>query len=264
MPRDTQLPIGNGRVSFYAKRANALEDQNGFNEDIAIGGINTNATPDDTPPTAQLFMNDINFVSGGITDSNPFLLALLEDDNGINTSSGIGHDITAILDGDEDNPFILNDYYVANEDDFTQGQVYFPLRDIAPGVHTLKLTAWDTHNNSIMADIEFVVADNQGVTLTRVLNYPNPFTNYTEFWFNHNRPFEPLDVHVQVMTVTGKVVWTKNQSVTTTGFTSREITWNARDDFGQKLGKGVYLYKITVKSTLSNEQDSKIEKLVIL
>jgi hypothetical protein len=48
-------------------------------------------------------------------------------------------------------------------------------------------------------------------TLTHVLNYPN-FVNYTEFWFTHNRPFEPLEVQVQVMTITGKVVWTKKSN----------------------------------------------------
>jgi len=264
MPRDTQIPLGNGRVSFYAKRTNRLEDQNGFSQNIQIGGVNLNAPVDDIGPEVGLFMNDTNFVSGGITDSDPFLLAFLNDDNGINTSSGIGHDITGILDGDETNPFILNDYYEANEDDFTKGKVLFPLRDIAPGLHTLKVTAWDTYNNSAMNEIQFVVSESDGVELSRVLNYPNPFTTYTEFWFNHNRPFEPLDAQVQVMTVSGKVVWTKNQNLTTTGFTSREITWDGRDDFGQRLGKGVYVYKITVKSTLTNKSASKIEKLVIL
>ncbi|WP_124979549.1 type IX secretion system sortase PorU [Nonlabens xiamenensis] len=264
LPRDTQIPIGNGRVSFYAKRDNQPEDQNGYSLDLRIGGVNPNAPTDDIGPEVELFMNDTNFVSGGITDSSPFLLAFLNDDSGINTSSGIGHDITAILDGDEANPFILNDYYEADPDDFSKGKVYFPLRDIEPGLHTLKLTAWDTYNNSAMGEIQFVVSDVDGVQLTRVLNYPNPFTSYTEFWFNHNRPFEPLDVQVQVMTVSGKVVWSQNRSVTTTGFTSRDITWDGRDDFGQKLGKGVYVYKITVKSTLANETSSKIEKLVIL
>jgi hypothetical protein len=42
--------------------------------------------------------------SGGITNASPFLLAFLEDKNGINTASGIGHDIVAILDGDVSNP----------------------------------------------------------------------------------------------------------------------------------------------------------------
>jgi len=264
MPRDTQVPIGRGRISFYAKRTNIKEDQNGYSQEVNIGGINRDAPQDDLGPEIELFMNDRNFVSGGITDSNPFILAFLEDMSGINTASGIGHDIIGIIDGDETNPYILNDYYEADVDDFTKGKVYFPLRDIAPGLHTLTVKSWDTYNNSSTQEIQFVVAAGDGIELTRVLNYPNPFSTYTEFWFNHNRPFEPLEVQVQVMTVTGKVVWTTNQLVTTTGFTSREITWDGLDDFGQRLGKGVYVYKITVKSTLANEVASKIEKLVIL
>jgi hypothetical protein len=264
MPRDTQIPVGAGRLSFYAKRADQPQDNNGYNVDLQVGGINTAAPTDDVGPQVDLYMNDTNFVSGGMTDENPFILALLSDDNGINTASGIGHDITAILDGDEVNPFILNDYYEADVDSFQSGRVYFPLRDLEPGLHTLKLIAWDTYNNSAMQEIQFVVAGDDKIKLERVLNYPNPFTNYTEFWFNHNKPFEPLEVQVQVMTVTGKVVWSTNRSITTTGFTSREITWDGRDDFGQRLAKGVYIYKIRVKSTLSNQEAEKIEKLVIL
>ncbi|GAK93004.1 hypothetical protein JCM19298_3492 [Nonlabens ulvanivorans] len=264
MPLDTQVPIGNGRISFYAKRNGVQEDKNGYNLDVRIGGVNTAAPIDDIGPEIDLYMNDTNFVNGGITDENPFILAFLSDDNGINTSSGIGHDITATLDGNDVDPFILNDYYEADVDNFARGQVYFPLRDLEPGLHTLKLKAWDTYNNSAEQEIQFVVAENDNIKIERVLNYPNPFTTYTEFWFNHNRPFEPLDVQVQVMTISGKVIWSKNQSVTTTGFTSREITWDGTDDFGQRLGKGVYIYKITVKSTLSNQQTSEVEKLVIL
>jgi hypothetical protein len=67
-------------------------------------------------------------------------------------------------------------------------------------------------------EIQFLVVSDEGITLTNVLNYPNPFVNYTEFWFTHNRPFEPLEVQVQVLTITGKIVWSKNQLVTTDGF----------------------------------------------
>jgi hypothetical protein len=45
---------------------------------------------------------------------------------------------------------------------------------------------------------------------------------------------------------------------------SREISWDTRDDFGNKIGKGVYVYKLTVKATLSNKRVEKFEKLVIL
>ena len=264
VPRDIRIPLGNGRISFYAERENINEDQNGFNNDIVVGGINENAAEDNIGPQIDLYMNDTNFVSGGLTDSSPFLLALLEDDNGINTAAGIGHDLVGILDGDEVNPFILNDYYEADEDTFKSGQIYFPLRDIEPGLHTLKVKAWDTYNNSSEQEIQFTVAESTNLKLEKVLNYPNPMSTYTEFWFNHNRPFEPLDVNVQIMTVTGKVVYSRNSTVLTEGFTSRDLTWDGRDDFGQRLAKGVYLYKITVRSSLSDQTASKIEKLVIL
>lgn len=264
VPRDIAIPVGKGRVSLYAKRNNSQDDQAGANETILVGGLNENAPSDNQGPRIKLFMNDESFMNGGITNNSPILIAKLEDENGINTASGIGHDIVAILDGDESNPFILNDYYQADVDDFTKGTLNYRLRDLEEGLHTLSLKAWDVYNNSSTAEIQFVVAGSNDLKLERVLNYPNPFVNYTEFWFNHNRPFEPLEVQVQVFTVTGKVVWSRNQIVNTEGFLSREITWDGRDDFGDRIGKGVYVYKLTVKSTLTNKKVEKFEKLVIL
>jgi len=265
VPRDISIPLGNGRVSFYAKSSQPiLQDQTGFNILIPIGGINENAEEDNIGPRVRLYMNDETFISGGITNESPFFLAFLEDENGINTASGIGHDIVAILDGDENNPYILNDYYETELNDYTKGKVRFPFRDLAPGLHTITFRAWDVYNNPITAEIQFIVIGDDVVKLTNVLNYPNPFVNYTQFWFSHNRPFEPLDVQVQIFTITGKVVKTINQVVNTEGFLSREITWDGKDDFGDKIGKGVYIYKLTVKSTLSNKSAQKTEKLVIL
>ncbi len=265
VPRDIQIPVGKGRVSLYAKRDNVLEDQAGVNLDLDVGGLNENAPEDNEGPLIRLYMNDESFVSGGITDDSPILLAKLEDPNGINTASGIGHDIVAILDGDESNPFLLNEFYQAEVDDFTKGATNYKFRDLEDGLHTLTLKAWDVYNNSSTAEIQFIVAGSDKLEITRVLNYPNPFVNYTEFWFNHNRPDETLEVQVQVFTVTGKVVWTQNATLPPSGsFLCREISWDGRDDFGDRIGKGVYIYKITVKSTLTNQRVEKFEKLVIL
>ncbi|KIQ18032.1 peptidase C25 [Flavobacterium sp. MEB061] len=264
VPRDIRIPVDYGRISFYAKKTALLENQSGYNTTIKIGGINENAPADNINPKVKLYMNDETFVSGGITNSSPFLLAFLEDENGINTASGIGHDIVAILDGDVSNPYILNDYYQTKLDDYTNGNLRFPLRNLEAGLHTISFTAWDVYNNPVTSEIQFIVVGDESLTLTHVLNYPNPFSTYTQFWFSHNRPYEPLDVQVQVMTITGKVVWTKNQVITTEGFLSREITWDGKDDFGDRIGKGVYIYKLTVRSNLTNKRAEKYEKLVIL
>ncbi len=269
VPKDIGIPVGFGKVSFYAKNDQVLEDQTGYNIDtVKIGGVNENAETDDIGPVISLYMNDENFVSGGITNESPTLIVKLEDANGINTASGIGHDIVAIIDGDETNPYILNDYYQTELDDYQKGVVSFPFRDLSPGLHTLTLKAWDVYNNSSTAEIQFVVFDkDQELVINNVLNYPNPFVNYTEFWFNHNSS-APLNVSIQIFTVSGKLVRTLNGQTsvgaTITSSLSRDIVWDGRDDFGDKIGKGVYIYKLTVFSKLLNKKVEKIEKLVIL
>lgn len=264
VPRDIQIPLGNGKVSFYAKNNSVTEDQIGYNTDIKVGGLNPNPVADTTSPRVRIYMNNESFVSGGITNQSPIFLAFLEDEHGINTASGIGHDIIAFLDGDETKPIVLNDYYETELNNYTKGKLKYPFKNLSIGLHTLTFKAWDVYNNLVKAELQFVVAGDEDITLSNVLNYPNPFVNHTEFWFNHNRPFEPLEVQVQVMTITGKIVWSKNQTISNDGFLSRDITWDGRDDFGDRIGKGVYIYKLTVKSTLTNKKSEKFEKLVIL
>jgi hypothetical protein len=263
VPRDVRVAYGNGKLSFYV--SNNELDKAGFNNDIIVGGINENAPEDTLGPEIQLFMNDESFLDGANTNASPNLIAKLSDLSGINTSlTAVDHDIVGILDGDESNPIIMNDFYQTELDDFTRGKVIYRLRDLSVGPHTLKLKAWDTYNNSSEAILNFVVVSDTSITLDNVLNYPNPFVNYTEFWFNHNKPNEPLEVQVQIFTVSGKLIKTINQQVQTTGNLVRNIVWNGLDDFGNKLGKGVYIYKLKVTSTISNISSEKYEKLVIL
>ena len=101
--------------------------------------------------------------------------------------------------------------------------------------------------------------------IDNVLNYPNPFINYTEFWFNHNSSTQ-LNVTIQVFTISGRLVKTILGTTESTGNNSfsRDFYWDGRDDFGDKVAKGVYIYKLNVRSESLNKSVSKIEKLVIL
>ncbi|MFC4269749.1 type IX secretion system sortase PorU [Polaribacter marinivivus] len=263
VPKDIKIAYGKGKISFYAE--NGEIDKAGANFDITVGGINQNAPEDNIGPEIGLFMNDESFIDGGNTNASPNLIATFSDASGINTSiTAVDHDIIAILDGDTSNPIVLNDFYQTELNDFTKGKVVYKFQDLEVGPHTLTLKAWDTYNNSSETTLNFVVVSDTILNLENVLNYPNPFVNYTEFWFNHNKPNEPLEVQVQIFTVSGKLVKTINQNIQTTGNLSREIVWNGLDDFGNKIGKGVYVYKLKVKSTTSNLVSEKYEKLVIL
>jgi peptidase C25-like protein len=263
VPKDIRIAFGKGKMSFYAD--NKIIDKAGYNFDVTVGGIDSNAPDDTEGPIVALFMNDESFLDGGTTNQSPVFIASLEDNSGINTSlTAVDHDLIAILDNDQANPIILNDFYQTERDNFKKGKINFQLRDLSTGPHSIKFKAWDTYNNLSEASLTFNVVTDTGITLSQVLNYPNPFVNYTEFWFEHNRPNEPLEVQIQIYTISGKLVKTIHKSVQTSGTLSREITWNGLDDFGAKIGKGVYVYKLSVKSVTTQDKVEKIEKLVIL
>jgi len=229
-----------------------------------LGGIDPNGIEDNQAPTIKMYLNEERFADGGITNETPTLFAKIEDDNGINTvGNGIGHDITAILDNETANPIILNNYYTADLDSYQKGQVTYTFPEIPAGEHKLTLKAWDINNNSVESSINFTVKVKENIALDHVLNYPNPFTTKTSFFFEHNQVCSELEVQIQVFTISGKVVKTINQTVNTIGFRSNGIDWDGKDDFGDQLAKGVYIYHLIVKSS-SGEIAEKTEKLVLL
>ena len=139
----------------------------------------------------------------------------------------------------------------------------YPFKDLSAGPHSVNLKVWDVYNNSSEATTEFVVAESAKLALEHVLNYPNPFTTHTTFMFEHNRPFTNLDIQVQIYTVSGKLIKTIASKIFSEGYRSDELEWNGLDDFGDRIGKGVYVYKLRVRTSDGDYAD-KFEKLVIL
>ncbi|MFY7708516.1 MAG: type IX secretion system sortase PorU [Flavobacteriales bacterium] len=263
VPFDINYNVDTARVSYYAVAGN--DDAHGASTRFIVGSSLEGAELNRIGPEVNLFMNDSTFVNGGITNSTPVFVAFLQDENGINTAgAGIGHDLVAILDGDTQNPIRLNDFYESDLDTYKSGSVRYQLNGLTPGPHRISFKAWDVHNNSSERTIEFTVADDTGIELDHVLNFPNPFTTNTAFFFEHNQACEALDVRIQVFTVGGKLVKTINQRVKQNGFRSDSISWDGTDDFGDRIGKGVYVYKLEVRNTETGQQAEKYEKLVIL
>lgn len=262
VPKDIAYNFGKGRVSYYSQ--NNTDDANGYYENFIIGGTSNQEITDIDGPEIKIYFNDTKFVPGGITNKNPLLLAYLSDSAGLNTiGNGIGHDISAVLDDNTENTISLNDYYESDLDTYQSGIVKYPFTGLDEGTHKLLLKAWDIYNNSAEAEIDFIVAETADLALDHVLNYPNPFTTYTEFWFEHNQPCCGLEVLVQIFTVSGKLIKTINTTVATNGFRAEPIPWDGRDDFGDPIGKGVYIYNLKVKNN-NGQLAQKMEKLVIL
>jgi len=261
VPANINYRFGRGRMSFYAD--DGINDAHGHFQDFIIGGSYTSAAIDDNGPEIRLFLNDTTFVSGGTTNQNPVLLALLRDSSGINITGRIGHDMVAFLNNKTGEPIILNDFFKNNLDDFTQGRIVYPLGNLPAGVNTLTLRAWDTHNNPTQSTIEFYVSHSAILALENLLNYPNPFTQETFFRFSHNMPFTDLDTRIQIFDMSGKLVQEIRTTINSPGFASTPVRWDGKDLQGRLLGNGVYIYRLLV-TTPEGHQSTKSQRLVVI
>jgi hypothetical protein len=83
--------------------------------------------------------------------------------------------------------------------------------------------------------------------ISNMLNYPNPFSTSTAFVFTITGSDIPQNIRIQILTVTGKIVReiTLNElGPLRIGRNITEFKWNGTDQYGQKLGNGVYLYRV--------------------
>ncbi|MFH0866142.1 MAG: type IX secretion system sortase PorU [Bacteroidota bacterium] len=264
VPKDINVGYGQARISYYAK--DSLTHAAGYyeNSDFIIGGMDTNAVPDNAGPLIRLFFNDTSFIPGGTTDANPIFIAMLEDLSGVQyTGYGIGHDIVATLDGNTESSYILNDYFTPEINSYSKGEIEYPFRSLPEGEHTLNLKAWDIANNSSEAVIDFIVTKPGDLSLKNIFNYPNPFTENTCFCFEHNQPCCELGVEINIYNVTGMLVKNINETVATTGNKYSTLCWNGRNDSGHKLHSGVYVYKIKTV-TGNNSWLESANRLIIL
>lgn len=262
VPKDIDYTYDFSRASFYAYDENTMEDASGTFHEFVVGGIAPGFEDDSTCPELQLFMNDTLFISGGYTDCNPVLLAVLADKNGINaTGSSIGHDVMAILDGDVNKQITLNTYYEATEG-YWKGRVQYPFYDLPEGEHTITVRAWDTYNNSVAETIKFVVVSGSQFIIENLYNYPNPFSDATSFTFEHNGAEETLDIQIRIFDLAGRMVKEIKQKSYASGYRIPPIVWYGDVDGGGQVANGYYVYQALVK-TSTGAKVRKSGKLIV-
>ncbi|MFQ3599579.1 MAG: type IX secretion system sortase PorU [Chloroherpetonaceae bacterium] len=268
VPKDISYDsLNSGRISLYAWKENpSLGDffatASGATEQVLFTGTSPDAQPDNTPPNATIFLNDRTFTSGGITNQNPTFIAELSDENGINLTQSIGRAITLVLNGDERNPIILNEFYQAREGSFTDGEIRYPFRNLRDGRYSLRFKAWDTFNNSVEQFLDFTVSDSSKLTLgNRVMNYPNPFRDRTTFVIENNRPNDLLNVQIKIYTVAGRLIKTLRDAQAAHRI---NIAWDGKDDDGSLVANGIYLYKVILSSQDGQFRAERIEKLAVV
>jgi hypothetical protein len=261
VPKDINYAYGPGKISYYG--SNSVSDAHGSYEEFLVGGIGRENITDNEFPQVDLYMNDSLFVSGGITDGNPVLLAYVSDNFGINTTgNGIGHDLTAVMDEERINAIVLNEFYQANTNSFNSGVIRYPYKQLEPGPHQVRVKIWDIHNNSTQATLDFVVMDSEEMLMEQIYNYPNPFFDRTWFNISHNRPDQELRLVLTIHDLSGALVRIIDTRIYSPGYRLEPLEWDGSTSGGSPMGGGVYVYRATL-STDEGEVASSSGKLII-
>ncbi|MDZ7293010.1 MAG: T9SS type A sorting domain-containing protein, partial [candidate division KSB1 bacterium] len=254
VPKDITYGGTAGRINLYF--FDNTVDGNGFRDNLFVGGTAGNIV-DRTGPNINIgFVGVDNFQPGGLVGANPVLRAAISDSiSGVNITGEIGHKITLVLDGQNEGRIDITNLFNYDKGSYTHGTVIYPLGDLSEGRHTVEIKAWDNLNNSNTAAVDFVIRPQNRLSLAEVMNYPNPFRSRTTFTFELNFDAE---VRIKIFTLSGRLIRTLEMPEGHAGFNM--LDWDGRDEDGDELANGVYLYKI-IATQLQGETASRAEEI---
>ncbi len=262
VPKDINYAFGKGKLSYYAH--DEVSDASGSFHDFIIGGSSGNYGDDNDGPEIHIYMNNIHFRSGDLTDPNPVLYVKISDESGINTTGiGIGHDISAILDNNYSSPLFLNEYFEADPDSYKGGVIEYPLFDLTEGLHSIAVKVWDIYNNSAGESLEFIVAATEKIFLNTIFNYPNPFNENSWFSFGLGKAGTDIEIIIDIFNSTGELIRTIKANEYNTGYRSEPVMWDGKTSAGNPLPQGMYIYRINITSS-DGDKALKSGKLLII
>ena len=246
IPLDNNYSGEEGLISLYAANNEATVEANGRFTNFTVSGTASELPDDKQGPIVQMYLNDENFREGDVVNETPLLFVTLEDENGLNmTGSGIGHDITAIVDNKEAWTYSLNSYFTPTVGDYRKGSITFSVPELTEGQHTLRLRAYDILNNPSTTDINFYVNVGAAPDIydLRIASMGDGVLNFT---FVTNRPQTDLDITMSVYDITGRKLWQQGESGFSVG-AAYTFTWNTNET-DSHMPQGIYIVKATVRS----------------
>lgn len=217
---------------------------------------------DDINPLLDVTFDGIHILNGDIVNPNAEIVITLKDNNPF-----------LVMDEDQDTSrfgiFLTNPEGIQKRVPFINGngqqvmqwipadgenlkfKIIYPARLEEEGEYELLVQGSDKSEN-LSGDLEYRVKFDVvlGSSITHMMNYPNPFSTQTKFVFTLTGSEVPDELKIQIMTITGRVVREITQDQIGPIRIGRNITeyaWDGRDEFGDRLANGVYIYRMIAK-----------------
>lgn len=262
VPKDISYENKNGKIIayFYDNQKDGI----GYTTNVIVGGTNPNAVDDGKGPEIEIYFDDETFKDSYLVNPDFTLIAKLSDQTGLNTTgTGIGHKLEGILNNNENNAIDFTNYFVGDlNSGGKSGMIRYRFTSMEPGDYSIRIKAWDVFNNFSSEQAYFtVVSEESGLVVRDVYNYPNPFSSFTTFTFQHNIS-SPINAKIKIYTITGRLIKEIEERDILNKFT--RIDWDGRDNDGNQLANGTYLYKLIVESIDGNYKNNVLGKIAVI
>lgn len=237
--------------------ANPGEDQPEQYHPNNLGYLPIYVHADKYNPLLDVTFDGVHILNRDIVSAKPFIKALLRDENKFMPLSDTALLKVQLVYPNQTVPVnipidgTICKFIPADSVNSTKNEARIEFRPNLPedGVYKLMVSGRDKVGNvagsAISYDVEFTVENKPSIT--HVLNYPNPFSTSTRFIFTMTGSEIPSQFKIQILTVTGKVVREIKKFELGDLHIGRNITeyaWDGKDEYGQMLGNGVYLYRV--------------------
>jgi len=216
-----------------------------------LGTIPFNVGMDAINPILDVTFDGVHIMNGDLVSAKPQILVKLKDENtflALNDTSDF-------------------EVYLKSPSQTTYEKIYFNSRmtfdsavlpnnsckiiyhpALPDGVYDFKVQAKDRSGNN-SGNVEYKVSFEviNKPTITHILNYPNPFSTSTRFVFTLTGSEAPDYFKIQIITITGKIVRDIDKGTLGHIHIGRNITdyaWDGKDEFGDPLANGIYLYRV--------------------
>lgn len=250
---------GNNFLFIEANPDNAQPEQYHPNN---LGYLNLNMKADNRSPVLDVTFDGIHILDKDIVSAKPLIKVLMRDENvhmPLNDTAlmrmqlvrpGSSTPVDIPFDG------AISRFYPAAAGSKNEARIEYRPELLEDGVYRLSVTGKDKAGNvagktggsagaAPLYEVSFTVENKPSIT--HVLNYPNPFSTSTQFIFTMTGSEIPAQFKIQILTVTGKIVREIKKHELGDLHIGRNMTdyrWDGKDEYGQLLGNGVYLYRV--------------------
>lgn len=219
-----------------------------------IWTTNIKVLKDNRNPILEVTFDGQRIMNGDIVSASPMIAVSINDENKYilkQDTAGISLLLRKQCAGCNFKQISMSDenvrYYPASTNN--KFRIDYNPQKLEDGIYTLCVQGTDASNNS--SGVNPYCVDFRVINASSISNfypYPNPFSNFTRFVFTVTGELVPDEIKIQIMTVSGRVVREILQSEIgpiKIGTNITQYAWDGKDEFGDKLANGVYLYKVS-------------------